>query len=78
MRLSSALLEALKSFNGLNLAARAETLPATDGIAAANRILASKASSEVSKQQFPASIGESVEKAKVDPYLFSPPDLRVS
>ena len=81
MRLSSALLEALKSFNRLEVTARAGTLPGADGMTAAHRILAGNPSAPgnpTPRQQLAGSIGESAEKAKVDPYLFSPPEMTIS
>lgn len=83
MTLSSALVGALKSFNEMDPMTRAGMFPITDGAGFLNRIASSPAPQRTggslqTKREIVEAAGDSIQNAKVDPYVFSPPGMDIS
>jgi hypothetical protein len=84
MKLSSAMFETLKAFNGLDPVSRPGLFPIRDGASFHEKVMklagkglvlgrASKPLETVAEHMTPA-----VESVRVDPYSFSPPDMDMS
>jgi hypothetical protein len=84
MTLSSELVGALKSFNERDPLARAGMFPITDGTGFLNRVMLPTNQPEVagSSEETPRNLAEeasdSIQNAKLDPYVFSPPGMDLS
>ena len=90
MTLSSALVGALKSFNERDPLTRAGMLPITDGVGFLNRVTSSSRPVsdsplerggprlQESERELVEQAGDSIQNAKLDPYVFSPPGMDIS